>query len=67
MLKDDCHGCGVGVGGLSVWLNGKAPCVNAITFWCFHSFTHCLLSLLSCPSCSWDEHESRVSAQEDLE
>lgn len=24
-----------GGGGSSVWLNGKMPCVNAITFWCF--------------------------------
>lgn len=71
MLKDDCHGRKGGGGGCaSVWLNGKMPCVNAIMFGCLLGCVISLsLSLCVCvfPSCSWDEHESCVSAEEDLE
>ena len=72
VLKDDCRGRKGGWVCASVWLNGKnAMCscdhVWVFFFWMRDAGSHCLLCLLLCPLCSWDEHESRVPAQENLE
>lgn len=52
-----------------VWLNENIPCVNAIASRRLLGSV-CDVSLIVpslSPSRSWDEHESGVAAQEDLE